>query len=138
MVDNLLANVRAHTPLSAPAQVNVWSDPARGTAFLEVADSGPGLPREQAERVFERFYRADSSRSRARTQAGDAGEGGAGLGLSIVAAIAAAHGGTAAVRSTPGRGAAFRIELPLLASDGNGNGTAPPQTPATGEITGGR
>jgi len=139
VLDNLLANVRAHTPPSAPAQVSVWSDPARGTAFLEVADSGPGLPREQAERVFERFYRADSSRSRARTQTGDAGEGGAGLGLSIVAAIAAAHSGTAAVRSTPGRGAAFRIELPLLASDGNNTGTELPRAPApaTGEITGG-
>ncbi len=119
VLDNLLANVRAHTPPSAPAQVRVWSDPGRGTAVLEVADSGPGLSREQAERVFERFYRADSSRSRARTQAGDAGEGGAGLGLSIVAAIAAAHGGAAAVRSTPGRGAAFRIELPLLAAADN-------------------
>jgi two-component system OmpR family sensor kinase len=130
VVDNLLANVRAHTPPGAPAQVRVWADAARGSAFLEVADSGPGLTREQAERVFERFYRADSSRARARTPAGDAGAGGAGLGLSIVAAIAAAHGGSAAVRSTPGRGAAFRVELPLR--HGNADRRAQPEE-ANGE-----
>jgi two-component system OmpR family sensor kinase len=76
---------------------------------VEVADRGPGLNEEQAERVFERFYRADSSRSRSD----DAG--GTGLGLSIVAAIAAAHGGQATVRSTLGEGAVFRLELPLPA-----------------------
>jgi two-component system OmpR family sensor kinase len=77
---------------------------------VEVADRGPGLGAEQAEHVFERFYRVDSSRSR------DAG--GAGLGLSIVAAIAYAHGGRAGVRSLPGRGAVFQVELPLLEDGG--------------------
>jgi two-component system OmpR family sensor kinase len=111
VVDNLLANVRAHTPADAPAQVQVWSDAAKGVAIVEVADRGPGLTREQAKRVFERFYRADGSRFRSPSH-----DGGAGLGLSIVAAIAAAHGGRAAVRSAPGEGAVFRVELPLLAS----------------------
>jgi two-component system OmpR family sensor kinase len=74
-------------------------------ALLEVADHGPGLTREQAERVFERFYRADPARSHA--------DGGSGLGLAIVAALVAAHGGTVGVDSAPGRGASFRVPLPL-------------------------
>jgi two-component system OmpR family sensor kinase len=103
VVDNLLANVRAHTPAAAPASVRVARE--QGLAVLEVADEGPGLRPDQAARVFERFYRADPSRSR--------DGGGAGLGLAIVAAIAEAHGGGAAVDSAPGRGTRFRVELPL-------------------------
>jgi two-component system OmpR family sensor kinase len=76
-----------------------------GTVTLEVADRGRGLAPEQAGRVFERFYRADQARTR---QAG-----GAGLGLSIVAALVAAHGGTVGVEPTPGGGATFRITMPL-------------------------
>ena len=72
---------------------------------LEVADSGPGLTPEQAERVFERFYRADAARTRKT--------GGTGLGLAIVAALSAAHGGTVSVDSRPGEGATFRITLPM-------------------------
>jgi two-component system OmpR family sensor kinase len=72
---------------------------------VEVADHGPGLTPEQAERVFERFYRADQARTR---QAG-----GTGLGLAIVSALVAAHGGTVTVAPTPGGGATFRIVLPL-------------------------
>jgi two-component system, OmpR family, sensor kinase len=108
VVDNLLANVRTHTPPRAPAEVRVWAED--GKAVVEVADRGPGLGAEQAEHVFERFYRVDSSRSR------DAG--GAGLGLSIVAAIAYAHRGRAGVRSLPGQGAVFQVELPLLDDGG--------------------
>ena len=102
-VDNLLANVRAHTPPGAPARVRRGL--VEGMARLEVADSGPGLDPEQREHVFERFYRADRSRSRA--------SGGAGLGLSIVAAVAEAHGGRVTVESGPGEGTTFLIELPL-------------------------
>ncbi|HEX6677639.1 MAG TPA: HAMP domain-containing sensor histidine kinase [Actinomycetes bacterium] len=124
VVDNLLGNVRAHTPGGTPARVRVWSQD--GTGVVEVADDGPGLTMEQAERVFERFYRADSSRSRAPAEHGR--EGGSGLGLAIVAAIATAHGGRALVRSTPGDGAVFRVELPLLAGSAttNGDGRPPP------------
>jgi two-component system OmpR family sensor kinase len=103
VVDNLLANVRAHTPPNAPAHVRLH--PVDGMARLEVADSGPGMDAEQCEHVFERFYRADQSRSRA--------SGGAGLGLSIVAAVTDAHGGRATAVSIPGEGATFRIEIPL-------------------------
>jgi two-component system OmpR family sensor kinase len=83
-------------------------------AVLTVADSGPGMSEEEAARVFERFWRADESRSRAR--------GGAGLGLSIVGAIAAAHGGRASARSAPGEGATFVVELPLDGAHRNSTG----------------
>ncbi len=73
-------------------------------AVIEVADDGPGVPPEVMGRVFERFFRADPSRSRA--------SGGSGLGLSIVAAIAEAHGGLVEVESPDGGGAVFRILLP--------------------------
>ncbi len=78
-----------------------------GYAVLEVADQGPGLPPEEERRVFERFYRADASRTRA-TGAG------AGLGLSIVHSLVTAHGGDVEVDSAPGRGCTFRVRLALL------------------------
>jgi two-component system OmpR family sensor kinase len=106
IVDNLLANVRAHTPEGAPVSVTVSR--SNGTAEIAVADSGPGLGDEQAAQVFERFYRADSSRARS--------SGGVGLGLSIVTAVAEAHGGTVSADGAPGGGATFRIVLPLSAS----------------------
>ncbi|MFC6879276.1 MULTISPECIES: sensor histidine kinase [Actinomadura] len=99
---NLLANVRRHTPAGTPAAVRAALDGDR--AVIEVADQGPGLTEEQRAKVFERFYRADAARSR--------DHGGAGLGLSIVAAVAQAHGGTATVRSAPGEGAVFTVTLP--------------------------
>ena len=103
IVDNLLSNVRTHTPAGAPVRVSVGSE--NGSAVIAVEDSGPGMTAEEADRVFERFYRTDRSRSRE--------SGGVGLGLSIVAAVAEAHGGTASATSTPGEGATFRITLPL-------------------------
>jgi two-component system OmpR family sensor kinase len=109
VVDNLLANVRAHTPAAAGATVRVGevaaTNGAGPQAVIEVADTGPGLTAQEAARAFERFYRADPSRARDGA--------GSGLGLSIVAAIAEAHGGWATVSSTPGAGACFRVELPL-------------------------
>ena len=75
-----------------------------GRATIEIADEGPGMTAEQAERIFERFYRADPSRSR--------DSGGAGLGLAIVAAVTEAHGGAISLDTAPGEGAAFRISLP--------------------------
>ncbi len=103
VVGNLLSNARAHTPWGAPVTVRVLA--RDGEAVLEVADSGPGMASEHAERVFERFFRADPSRARA--------SGGSGLGLSIVAAITEAHGGRTDVESVPGHGSTFRVVLPL-------------------------
>jgi len=103
VVDNLLANVRAHTPPGTPATVTLSEEGQQ--AVISVADAGPGMDPEDARHVFERFYRADRSRSRAH--------GGAGLGLSIVAAIVAAHGGTVRASSAPGEGAVFEVRLPL-------------------------
>jgi two-component system OmpR family sensor kinase len=114
IVDNLLSNVRAHTPPGAPVRVRVG--PLNGHAVVEIDDSGPGFSADVGERVFERFYRADRSRSRAT--------GGIGLGLSIVAAVAQAHGGRVSAESESGAGATFRIELPL-AGEGNANDNAP-------------
>jgi two-component system, OmpR family, sensor kinase len=105
VVDNLLANVRAHTPEGTTASVRVEQEGA--TAEIVVKDTGPGMPSEEAARVFERFYRADASRVR--------GQGGSGLGLSIVAAIVAAHGGTVSATSSPGQGMAVTVRIPVIA-----------------------
>ncbi|HUK99017.1 MAG TPA: HAMP domain-containing sensor histidine kinase [Gaiellaceae bacterium] len=103
VVDNLFANVRAHTPPGTPVAVDLRR--VDGRAELSVSDSGPGLTENEAGQVFERFYRVDTSRTRS--------SGGVGLGLSIVAAVAEAHGGTASAHPTPGGGATFVIEIPL-------------------------
>ena len=108
IVDNLLANVRAHTPAGTPASVSVRRK--NGSAEIAVTDAGPGLDEEHLEHLFERFYRADASRSRA--------SGGVGLGLAIVAAVAEAHGGTASASSRPGEGTTVAIALPLARDAG--------------------
>jgi two-component system OmpR family sensor kinase len=114
VLGNLLQNANRHTPAGTPVHVRIVGDETE--AVLEVADEGPGMSEEDAGRVFERFWRSDPSRTRA--------SGGAGLGLAIVAAIAAAHGGRAEVQSAPGRGSVFRIHLPRTAP-----ASAPDDTP---------
>ena len=103
IIDNLLSNVRAHTPPGTIATVRVLGD--AGNAIIEVSDDGPGIDEEYAATVFERFFRTDPSRTRAT--------GGAGLGLAIVAAIAAAHGGRVEVSSHEPSGTCFTVYLPL-------------------------
>jgi len=102
IIDNLIGNAIQHTPAETPVTVTVSSEP--GSGRLTVADQGPGMTKEQASHVFERFYRTDDARTRAR--------GGAGLGLAIAASLAAAHGGELTVDTEPGRGAAFHLRLP--------------------------
>jgi two-component system OmpR family sensor kinase len=106
VLDNLLANVRTHTPPGTPTTVRVRAHD--GEAVIDVADEGPGLDAEDAARVFERFYRADPSRARDR--------GGTGLGLAVVAALVGAHGGRVEVDTSRGDGATFRVRLPLAAA----------------------
>jgi two-component system, OmpR family, sensor kinase len=112
VIGNLMSNALIHTPDGTPIQVSVSSgildprakDPTPAV-ILDVTDHGPGMTAEQKRRVFERFYRADQARNRST--------GGSGLGLAIVNALVTAQGGVASVRSAPGKGATFRIALPL-------------------------
>ncbi|MCX4844522.1 cell wall metabolism sensor histidine kinase WalK [Streptomyces sp. NBC_00893] len=105
VVTNLVGNAVAHSPSGTPVRIGVGV--RDGLAVLEVADQGPGLSPEERQRVFERFYRADASRSRA-TGAG------AGLGLSIVHSLVTAHGGSIELDTAPGEGCTFRVRLALL------------------------
>jgi two-component system OmpR family sensor kinase len=104
VLSNLIANALQHTPESADVIVRVGTDGA--DAVLEVVDQGPGMNQEDASRVFERFYRTDSSRARA--------SGGTGLGLSIVDSLVRAHGGVVSVTTAPGEGCRFRVTLPRI------------------------
>ncbi|MCD7445602.1 HAMP domain-containing histidine kinase [Streptomyces lincolnensis] len=138
IVDNLLSNARVHTPAGTAVHVRVGetrvgvntcgsdrpgvvgaSPPLPdGTpaGVVEVADEGPGLTAQDAKHVFERFYRADPSRSRTH--------GGSGLGLSIAAAVAEGHGGRLELDTAPGRGCTFRLVLPAGRSDGRSSGVS--------------
>jgi two-component system OmpR family sensor kinase len=103
VIANLLANARTHTPAGTPITVSI--DKGDDGVRIAVADQGPGLSDEDQRRIFERFYRADSSRVRID------GEG-SGLGLSIVDAVMKAHGGDVSVRSELGKGSTFTLFFP--------------------------
>lgn len=105
VIGNLVTNAVVHTP--AGSRVGVGVEVRDGEVLLRVSDDGPGMTPGVADRVFERFYRADTSRTR-----GSGAPGGAGLGLSIVAALVAAHDGAVRVQSSPGRGTTFEVALP--------------------------
>lgn len=130
VLTNLIGNVARHTPAGTPAEIALGVRPGTagangsaktgengehtpggdkpasdGVAVLEVRDHGQGLTEEQGRRIFERFYRADSSRTRE--------SGGSGLGMAIVAAIVGTHGGHVEVKQTPGGGLTVRLTLPL-------------------------
>ena len=126
VVGNLLSNAIVHTPPDSPVEVRLRRDGRR--ARLEVSDHGPGVAGEEARRIFEPFYRVDPGRSR--------DDGGSGLGLSIVAAVVAAHGGEVEVAETPGGGASFRVDLPLAEAESGpppAEAAAPPAAaPAAG------
>jgi two-component system, OmpR family, sensor kinase len=105
VLGNLVANALQHTPETAGVTVRVGTD--GDNAVLEVCDEGPGMTSQDAHRVFERFYRTDSSRARS--------SGGTGLGLSIVDSLVYAHGGTVTVTTAPGQGCRFKVNLPRIA-----------------------
>jgi len=108
VVGNLLENAVRHTPSGGEVTVSVGAE--RGSvATVTVADNGEGIPADELEHVFERFYRVD--RSRARTT------GGTGMGLTIAKKLVEAHGGAIRVESTIGAGSRFVFELPLTRQD---------------------
>jgi two-component system OmpR family sensor kinase len=99
---NLLRNALVHTPEGTPIEVSVNRE--NGAVKLQVRDHGPGLPTDDADALFERFWRAEGGRER--------GKDGAGLGLAIVAGIVDGHAGSVSATNAPGGGAAFEVRLP--------------------------
>ena len=109
VLGNLLRNALVHTPAGTPVEVRATRDD--DTVEIEVRDHGPGLPTDDGDALFERFWRAEAGRER--------GRGGAGLGLAIVAGIVHAHGGTVRAENAETGGARFVVLLPASpASDG--------------------
>jgi two-component system OmpR family sensor kinase len=102
VLDNLLANAAVHTPPGTAVHVGVTVEGAE--AVVRVTDTGPGIAPSDQERIFDRFFRVDDSRTR--------GNGGTGLGLSVAHSLVTAHGGTVGVASSPGR-TVFTVRLPL-------------------------
>jgi signal transduction histidine kinase len=121
VVGNLVTNALTHTPSDARVTVSVEADPDDAAVLvLRVTDEGPGMQPDDAARAFERFYRADSSRTRSA--------GGTGLGLSIVASLVAAHGGRVDLDTRPDAGVTVTVRLPR---SGPGSAAGAPDGPVT-------
>ena len=105
VVTNLLGNARRFSPEDSPLEIIINADRRRGMGSIAIADHGEGVPEQIRERIFERFWRADTSRARET--------GGSGLGLAIVASIVGSLHGTVHVEETEGGGATFVVSLPL-------------------------
>jgi two-component system, OmpR family, sensor kinase len=119
VLQNLAANALRHSPPGRRIALRARREAEQ--VVLAVADSGPGIPPQHLPYIFDRFYKADPSRS---------GAPGSGLGLSIVKAIVERHGGTVAARSTPGVETVFEVRLPARAAPGlRDNGGAPAAAP---------
>lgn len=104
VVLNLFHNAVQHTN-AEKGLIHMNLSASKKMADIQICDNGPGMSQEQLERIFERFYRGDESRTRS--------SGGAGLGLAITESIVKAHGGNIAAESTPGVGSVFKVTLPL-------------------------
>ena len=113
LMTNLIGNAMRHTPEGSPIEIVVSTVPAEEgrprMSRFEIVDHGEGIPEQIRDRIFGRFWRADTSRNRET--------GGSGLGLAIVKSIVDAHGGTVGVHETPGGGATFRVDLPAPGAD---------------------
>ncbi len=105
VVANLLGNARRYTPAGSPIEFEIGVDAAAGMGWIAVIDHGEGVPEQIRDKIFQRFWRADTSRTRET--------GGSGLGLSIVASVVEALHGSIEVLETPGGGATFRVSFPL-------------------------
>ncbi|MDN4648956.1 sensor histidine kinase [Curtobacterium sp. PsM8] len=116
IVTNLMGNAMRFTEHDDPIEIGIGVDDEREMAHIDVIDHGEGIPPQLREKIFQRFWRADTSRAR--------DTGGSGLGLAIVSGIVHAHHGSVEVFDTPGGGATFRVWLPLLPREGA------PATPA--------
>ncbi|KTR37986.1 hypothetical protein NS263_14645, partial [Curtobacterium oceanosedimentum] len=109
VVTNLMGNAMRFTEHDDPIEIGIGVDDDRGMAHLDVIDHGEGIPPQLRDKIFQRFWRADTSRAR--------DTGGSGLGLAIVSGIVQAHNGSVEVFDTAGGGATFRVWLPLLPRD---------------------
>jgi len=109
VITNLMGNAMRFTESDGPIELVVQAHPGTGVATIDIVDHGEGIPPQIREKIFQRFWRADSSRTR--------DTGGSGLGLAIVSGIVQAHQGNVDVLDTPGGGATFRVALPLWEGD---------------------
>jgi len=105
VVTNLLGNALRFTDTGSPLEIGVGTDASSREALIAIIDHGEGIPEPIREKIFQRFWRADNSRTRET--------GGSGLGLAIVSSIVSSHGGTVTVEETPGGGATFVVHLPI-------------------------
>ena len=121
VITNLMGNALRFSPSDSPVELEVSVDPRNQRASIALIDHGEGIPPQIRDKIFQRFWRADTSRARET--------GGSGLGLAIVASIVASHNGTVEVLDTPGGGATFRVWLPLAGSPNAPQGIAPRSDP---------
>jgi two-component system OmpR family sensor kinase len=124
VVTNILTNAAVHA--TAPVPITVTAGQEGNEVVVRVVDAGPGLPPEQAAQVFDRFWRADAARTRAR--------GGSGLGMSIVAALVSDHGGRVDFESTVEHGTTVTVRLPaapLPAETLSSEATSPASAPVS-------
>jgi two-component system OmpR family sensor kinase len=124
VVTNLMGNAMRFTKDDSPIEIVVDVDRAGGYGVIAIADHGEGIPPQLREKIFQRFWRADTSRTR--------DTGGSGLGLAIVAGIVANHEGHVEVLETPGGGSTFRVSLPLLPMPQPEAPSPAPATPGRG------
>ena len=105
VITNLIGNARRFTADDSPIELRIGVDAAAQSGWIEIVDHGEGVPDQIKDKIFQRFWRADNSRTRET--------GGSGLGLSIVASIVESLHGSVRVMDTPGGGATFRVGFPL-------------------------